>query len=67
MRCIDGAAHLAAQRIELADQMTFAEAADRRVARHERDPVAAQRHDRRAQAHPRRPERRLAASVTGAG
>ncbi len=63
---VDRAAHQAAERVDLADEMPLRRAADRRVARHVRDGVARQRAEADARAEPRRRVRRLAARVAGA-
>ena len=52
-------AHLAAERIDLAHEMTLAGAADGRVAGHHRDVVERKRHAERTPPEPRRCERRL--------
>ncbi len=62
---VDGAAHLAAERVDLAHQMPLAQAADGRVARHEGNALPTQRQDAGAEPHARRSQRRLAAGMTG--
>ena len=59
-------AHQAIQRIDLAHQVTLAEPADGRVARHLADGREAMRDKRRARAHARRRSRRLAAGMAAA-
>ena len=44
---VDRAAHQAAERVDLADEMAFRRSADRRIARHVRDGAVRQRADRR--------------------
>ena len=65
-RVVDGAAHLAAQRVDFTHQMAFARAADGGIAGHERDRVEIEREQQRMQAHARARQRRFAARVTGA-
>ena len=60
---VDRAAHLAAQRVDLAYQVPLARAADGRVARHHRHLIQVQRQKQRLYAHPRRRQRRLASRV----
>ena len=59
-------AHQAVQRIDLADQMALAEAADRGIAGHRADGRKAMGHQRRPGAHARRRARGLAAGVAAA-
>ena len=61
---IDGAAHDSVQGIDLADQMSLAQAADRRVARHDADGVDPMGRQQRPGAQARRGGRRLAARVS---
>ena len=63
---VDRAAHQAAERVDLADEMALRRAADRRIARHVRDRVGRQRAEPDARAEPRGRIRRLAAGVAGA-
>ena len=63
---ICGAAHQAIERIDLADQMTLAESANRRIARHRSDGGKAMGHQGGTGAHPRRRTRGLAAGVATA-
>ena len=60
---VDHPAHQPVERIDLADQVAFAEPADRRVARHRTDSIEAMGHQRRARAHARGGRRGLAAGV----
>ena len=50
---VDGPAHDAVQRIDLADQMALAQSADRRIARHLADRLDPGREQKGARAHPR--------------
>ena len=59
-------AHLAAQSVQLPDQMTLARAADGRVAGHIAHGVQINGEDDRLQPHPCRRQRRLDAGVSGA-
>ena len=59
-------AHQAVQRIDLADQMALAEAADRRIAGHRADGRKALGDQRRARAHARGRSRGLAAGMAAA-
>ena len=63
---VDRAAHQAAERVDLANEMTLRRAADRGIARHVRDGVRRQRAQPDVRAEPRRGIRRFAARVTGA-
>jgi hypothetical protein len=63
---VDGAAHDAVQRVDLAHQVAFGEAADRRVARHLADRRAGMRQQRGAGADPRRGRGGLAAGMPAA-
>ena len=56
-------AHDAAQRIDLAHQVSLGDSADRRVAAHLRDQVEVQRKDGRAQPHARRRHSGFAAGM----
>ena len=58
--------HLAAQGVDLLDELALGEPPDRRVAGHERDGVEVDVEQERLAAHPRRGERRLAARVPAA-
>ena len=58
--------HLAAERVNLADELALREAADGGIAGHLADLVGAEGDEQRAAAHPRRRQRRLAACVSGA-
>src|SRR5439155_866172 len=64
--CVDRARHQSAERIDLANEMSLCGAANRRVARHVRNRVGAQRAEADANAKARRRIRRLAARVAGA-
>ena len=55
--------HRAAQGVDLADNLTLGDAADRRIAAHLPDRVAVHRQKRRAQAHPRGRQGRLDAGM----
>ena len=57
-------AHLAAERVDLADKVALAGASDRRVARHHRDVVQRERDDECALSHARRRQCRLNARMT---
>jgi hypothetical protein len=61
---IDGAAHQAIERIDLSDQMAFAQTADRGVARHHADGGHTVSHQEGARTHARCRGRRLAARVS---
>jgi hypothetical protein len=63
---VDGAGHLAAQRVDLLDQVPLGHAADGGVAGHGRDGLDLPREDQRGQAHARGGERGLAPGVAGA-
>ena len=63
---VDGAAHDAVERVDLAHQMALAEPADRRVARHLADRRALVGQQERARAEPRRGRRRLAPGMPAA-
>ena len=63
---IRDAAHQAVQRIDLADQMALAKAADRGIAGHRADGRKTVRHQGRTGAHPRSRARSLAAGVAAA-
>ena len=65
-RRVDRRPHQAAERIDLADQVSLRRAADRGIARHVRDCRLRQRADRDAPAHPRRSPRGLDARMAGA-
>ena len=54
------------KRIDLAHQMPFGDAADRRIARHLRDQIRIHRVQRRVQTHTRGRVRRFTAGMTGA-
>ena len=54
---VDRQAHLAAERVDLADQVALADPADRGVAGHLADVVEVEREHQRARAHPRRGQR----------
>src|ERR1700733_9665934 len=58
--------HNAAERIHFADQVTFSDAADCRVARHLRDQVDVEGDERRLQPHARGGHRGLASGMAGA-
>ena len=58
--------HRAAERVDLLDQMTLADAADRRVAAHLPERLDALRQQQRAHAHARRGQSGLGAGVTAA-
>ena len=58
--------HLAAERVNFADELALRQAADGRIAGHLADLVGAEGDQERAAAHPRRRQRRLAAGVSGA-
>ncbi len=60
------ASHLAAERVDLADQVTLRGAADGRVARHLADRVEVHGEQQRAASHARGGQRGLASRVTGA-
>ena len=60
---VDRAAHQAAERVDLANEMALRRAADRRVARHVRDRVGRQRAEPDVRAETRRRIRRLAPRV----
>lgn len=65
----NGVSHLShhpTERINLANQMTLRNPADRRIARHLRDEVDIHRDHRRLQSQPRTRPRRLTAGMTGA-
>ena len=63
---VDRAAHQAAERVDLANEMALRRAADRGIARHVRDGVRRQRAEPDVRAETRRGVRRLAARVTRA-
>src|SRR5260370_11404714 len=63
---VDALAHLAAEGIDLADNLSLGDAADGRVAAHLRDGVGAHRQERGAQPHPGGGQRRLDAGMPGA-
>ena len=56
---VDGPAHLAAQGVDLPDDVSLGRSAYRGVARHEADAVEVHREKQGAPAHPRRRQRRL--------
>ena len=58
--------HRAAQRVDLLDEMTLADASDRRVARHLTQGLDVMREQERSAAHPRAGERRLGPGVATA-
>ena len=58
--------HRAAERVDLAHQLPFAQAADRGVAGHQRDRVEAQVQQQRFAPHARGGERGFAPGVAGA-
>ena len=60
------AAHLAAERVDLAHEMALGRPADRGVAGHQRDAIEVHRQQQRAASHARRRQRRLAARVARA-
>ena len=60
---VDGAAHLAAQRVQLPHQMALRRAADGGIAGHHRQRIQVQRDQQRAVAHARAGQRGLAARV----
>ena len=59
-------AHLAAERVDLADDLPLGDAADRGIAAHRADGVGAHREEGGAQAHPRGCQGRFGAGVAGA-
>src|SRR5277367_1846613 len=59
-------AHLAAERVDLADQVALADTADSRVAGHLADVIEVEREHQRARAHPGRRERGFDSGVAGA-
>ena len=65
-RRVDRPSHQSAERVDLADEMSFRRATDRRIARHVRDGLARQRAEPDARAKPRRGMRRLAPRMPGA-
>jgi hypothetical protein len=65
-RTIGGPRHRASERVDLADQVPLADAADRRVATHLADGRQALGHEQRARAHPGSSECRLGAGVAAA-
>ncbi len=58
-------AHLAAERVNLADQVALADTADRRVARHLADMVEVEREHQRARTHPGRSQRGFDTGMAG--
>ena len=62
---VDDLAHLAAERVDLADDLALGDTADGRVAAHLGDGISAHGQESRAQAHPRRRQRRLHARMAG--
>ena len=63
---IGRARHRAAERVDLLDEVTLADAADRRVAAHLAERLDALRQQQRARAHARRGQRGLGAGVAAA-
>jgi hypothetical protein len=63
---ISDPAHKAVKRVDLADQVALAEAADRRIARHRAHGRKAMRDERRAGPHAGGGRRRLASGVASA-
>ena len=63
---VDGPAHDAIQRIDLADQMALAQSADRRIARHLADRLDPMGEEQGARTHPRRCGRGLTAGMATA-
>ena len=63
---VGDAAHQPVERVDLADQMAFAEAADGRIAGHRADRRGGVGDQRRARAHARRGGGRLAAGMAAA-
>jgi len=57
--------HRAAHRVQLAYQLTLADAADRGITRHQADGVEVLGHEQGRASHPRRSQRRLAAGMPG--
>ena len=64
-RGVDRAAHLAAERVDLADDLPLGHAADGRVAAHLADGVEVHGQERGLRAESRRGQRRLAAGMAG--
>jgi hypothetical protein len=65
--CLVGdAGHLAAERVELLDEVTLADAADGRVARHRRHPIDGAGDEERVVPQTRRRKRGLATGVSAA-
>ena len=62
-RVVDGAAHFAAERVDLADEMPLARAADGGIAGHEGDGIQIEREQQGIKPHARAGQRRLAARV----
>ena len=62
-RIVDGAAHFAAERVDLADEMPLARAADGGIAGHEGDGIQIEREQQGIKPHARAGQRRLAARV----
>src|ERR1019366_5930499 len=65
-RLVGRQSHLAAERVDLADQMALADAADRGVAGHLADMIEVQREHQGARTHPGRGERGFDTGVAGA-
>ena len=63
---IDREAHLAAERVDLADEMALADAADRGIAGHLADMIEVEREHQRARAHPSGSERGFDTGMAGA-
>ena len=63
---VDDLAHLAAEGVDLADDLALGDAADGRVAAHLRDGVGVHGQQRGAQTQPSRGQGRLDAGMTGA-
>ncbi len=63
---VDSEAHLAAERVDLAHQMSLADSADRRVTGHLADVIQVEREHQRFRAHPGCGERGLDPGVAGA-
>src|SRR5207244_9771522 len=62
---VDRSSHLPAERIDFADEVPFADAADGRIAGHLADVVEVQRQHQRPPTHARRSERGFDTGVTG--